>query len=778
MLEDGALSELAAIPTPLPPVSEDDVFSAEQWAVLLAICEVFLPSITPSTLRRLDYDEACAIIENILPQSAHKNLAESYLAETVAGQPKFKEAVRRRFVAFVPREQARGLAFLLSALNTRPGSLIATGSTTALHLRPLAVRTRAVLSWPSSYIGPLRALYKVCESLTKAIWLSQSRTLHQVIDYPEIPKGIERHPSYDFKFIDFSGSQTSDTIELSSDIIIVGSGCGSGVVADHLARSLSDLVRKPRILLLEKAYHFPATHFPMEPSSASFNMQEAGGGLLSDDGSIFTIAASVFGGGGIINWSASLQPQHFVREDWARQTKLPMFLSPEFQACLDQVCDRMGVCRAHDYQGLAQIEHNYGNRALLEGARRLGLTAEVVPQNVAGKRHYCGRCFFGCAAATKQGPANLWLPSAAKNGVEFIEGCFVDKVVWDEATSSSQGRRAIGVKATWTSRDRACTKSLFIKANTVIVASGTLHSPLILHRSGLTPEFNKHIGSNLHLHPVVCIRGTYRDRVDPWDGTILTSAMTSLENTDGKGHGVKIEVLLGTPDLTGAALPFRPSHTLQASAGPNVAPDEAALKTALDYKLRVAKHGHSFAFIAIHRDHADGLNSRNCYVYNDAEDARKVRICYTPSVQDRMSLLEGLITGAKMHYVMGAETVEVLIPSIETFDRSPPSKQSAHADDTAFENWIANIRSKGVALLDKTTTRLGSAHQMSTCRMSSSPEEGVVDINGRVWGTSNVYVADASILPSASGVNPMVSTMGLSLHVAKSIEKQVKDSWN
>ena len=46
---------------------------------------------------------------------------------------------------------------------------------------------------------------------------------------------------------------------------------------------------------------------------------------------------------------------------------------------------------------------------------------------------------------------------------------------------------------------------------------------------------------------------------------------------------------------------------------------------------------------------------------------------------------------------------------------------------------------------------------MGTCRMDQNTS--VVDPNGRVWGVQKLWVYDASVFPSASGINPMVTVM-------------------
>jgi choline dehydrogenase-like flavoprotein len=60
---------------------------------------------------------------------------------------------------------------------------------------------------------------------------------------------------------------------------------------------------------------------------------------------------------------------------------------------------------------------------------------------------------------------------------------------------------------------------------------------------------------------------------------------------------------------------------------------------------------------------------------------------------------------------------------------------------------------------------------MGTCRMSAKEKDGVVDPQGKVWGTEGLYVTDASVFPSASGVNPMVTNMAISDWVSRGIAK-------
>lgn len=65
----------------------------------------------------------------------------------------------------------------------------------------------------------------------------------------------------------------------------------------------------------------------------------------------------------------------------------------------------------------------------------------------------------------------------------------------------------------------------------------------------------------------------------------------------------------------------------------------------------------------------------------------------------------------------------------------------------------------------------GGAHLMGTCRMSAREEDGVADVNARVHGTKNLYLAGSSLFPTGGSVNPTLTIGALSLRLADHLRK-------
>lgn len=177
-------------------------------------------------------------------------------------------------------------------------------------------------------------------------------------------------------------------------------------------------------------------------------------------------------------------------------------------------------------------------------------------------------------------------------------------------------------------------------------------------------------------------------------------------------------------------------------------------------------------FIAIARDRDTGVVYKN--------DSGKIGIKYTPSTFDRAHLMEGLVGAAKIAYVTGAVEIHAFVAGLRPFTRSStplsssPSTTSSPIDpgitDPAFRAWIEELRTVGNK---PPTGQFSSAHQMGSCRMSVSEGQGVVDERGRVWGRENLMVADASVFPSASGVNPMVTNMGIAEWISGGLVREM-----
>ncbi|HIK17372.1 MAG TPA: GMC family oxidoreductase [Leptolyngbyaceae cyanobacterium M33_DOE_097] len=62
-----------------------------------------------------------------------------------------------------------------------------------------------------------------------------------------------------------------------------------------------------------------------------------------------------------------------------------------------------------------------------------------------------------------------------------------------------------------------------------------------------------------------------------------------------------------------------------------------------------------------------------------------------------------------------------------------------------------------------------AAHQMGTTRMACRPEEGVVDINCRVFGTENLYVASSAVFPTGPSYSPTFTILALARRLGQHI---------
>ncbi len=76
-------------------------------------------------------------------------------------------------------------------------------------------------------------------------------------------------------------------------------------------------------------------------------------------------------------------------------------------------------------------------------------------------------------------------------------------------------------------------------------------------------------------------------------------------------------------------------------------------------------------------------------------------------------------------------------------------------------------------LSDEIPSKLGGGwHHMGTTRMSSEPEQGVVDADCRVHGLSNLYVAGSGCFTTAGAANPTLTLVALSLRLSDHLKSK------
>jgi choline dehydrogenase-like flavoprotein len=114
----------------------------------------------------------------------------------------------------------------------------------------------------------------------------------------------------------------------------------------------------------------------------------------------------------------------------------------------------------------------------------------------------------------------------------------------------------------------------------------------------------------------------------------------------------------------------------------------------------------------------------------------------------------GIARAAEVHFAAGATEV---YPNVGPVSVIPRGK-------------LAEFESMSLKPAD---LRLEAFHPMSSARMGSDPDTSVCDPRGAVRGVENLYVADASLLPTSVGVNPMMTIIACATHVAGDVGAQL-----
>ncbi|ORX56202.1 long-chain fatty alcohol dehydrogenase [Hesseltinella vesiculosa] len=696
--------------------------------VLTADQRKTLTSLLNTYLAPLDKHETDQLVQNLAPYPTVQPDAIRHVLAPAScislAQPDW-HPIDDGVVAMINRAASpdliKRITLLLSLLGSGAGMALLTQARwfTPFHDLSPANRTQVILQWQQSRFHSLRMIYVSFAAMTwqQSYGNIYGLPLHQAIGYP--PKDpIRSQPGYQPRF---ERPRLPITRHLppgtAFDVIVIGSGAGGGVVAAKLAQAGKS------VLVIEKGPYVHESEFAMTEALWHHHFED-NASILSEQGNLNVMTGSVIGGTTTVNYSASLKLPHWARDEWAK-LGLPYFVSQKFTKDMEDVCHRIGATTDG-------IRLTGANKVLKDGCEKLGYHVQLIPQNTGGEPHECHWCMGGCVDGVKNGSMNTWLRDAVDHGAVIMDRHTVKRVLVSNGAAS-------GVEIF----DHQTKTTSTIHAQRVIVSAGTMQSPGILRRSGLK---NKHIGQHLNVHPCVGILGIFPDIQDVYKGTMMTTYSDAVANWNGDNYGAKIEGLSLHAGLNATMIPWR---------------------SALDHKTTMAKYRYSVPLLVVSRN-KDSVGS---VFYDGDQDTDgpllypdtgyKVRFNYQQSKHDSHSIVLGIAASAKILVAAGAHEVRSMQLNVPPFVFQ--ENETVFADHPRFVAWLDQVVAAGAPAICST------AHEMGTCRMGASAKTSAVKPTGETWEVKGLFVADASVFPTSSGVNPMVTIMAIAAHISDNV---------
>jgi choline dehydrogenase-like flavoprotein len=340
----------------------------------------------------------------------------------------------------------------------------------------------------------------------------------------------------------------------------------------------------------------------------------------------------------------------------------------------------------------------------MEGATAIGASGGPISRN-AGSCVQCSSCPYGCRIDAKRGMHVSYVPRAVAAGARLRTGVEARQILVEDA-------RAVGVRcvAAPNGERNGNRRPYTVRARrATIVAGGAFGTPELLLRSGLGGD---QVGRNLHIHPACWVGARYEEEVRGWDGVMQSYYVDEWESE---------RVLL---EATFTPLPFGGAW-LQGAGREH---QEAILDFGHISSIGVQLTDESAGRVGIARDGS-------------------LRAGYALSDEDAQRVVFGIARAAEIHFAAGATEVYPNIARVPILRRG----EVAEFEATRFK---------------PSELRLEAFHPQGTARIAADPGEGVCAADGSVNGVTGLHVADASLFPTAVGVNPMMTIIAFAKRVA------------
>lgn len=461
-----------------------------------------------------------------------------------------------------------------------------------------------------------------------------------------------------------------------------------------------------KVVVLEAGPYVPSEKFTEMMAIAMATLYQDHGGQSNTEGDISILQGACVGGSTVVNAALCFRTPDYYLKLWAREFGLTNLTTEVLAPYFDKVEARLQIRQN------ARHETSNGAELINAGLQKLGIPAGIAKRNVKD----CGLtgfCFAGCVSDRKQSMLVTYLPWAVAHGAKLYADTRVTRVLTVDKVAKGVEAEVIDPV---TKRKKA---DLRVEAPIVILAAGPVQTPLLLLKDNLANSSGQ-VGKNFACHPTMSLTAEFEQAVDDFHGA---------------AHSLYVDKYT-LPEEGGYLL-------LNAVQDPVESSFQVEPGTGKPYVSYMSRYRNTIRLITL-------IHDKNVGEVAWQDGAKQIR--YTVDDADFEAMKAGLKTNARILFAAGAKRIHL------------PTSQALvieHPDDV--DRVIDGLRN------EPSRYRYTSFHPQGTCRMGADPKTTVVNPKGETHDIRNLYIADASLLPTSIGYNPSETVYALANYIADQV---------
>ncbi len=575
-------------------------------------------------------------------------------------------------------------------------------------------------------------------------------------------------------FSDKPDSHDSNS-EVSVDTLIVGSGYGAAMAALALCE---DHHAKPReIVVFERGEEYLPQDFPKTIGDLPGFAPSRNGDSLTGlwDVRVGTRAVSVTGNGlggtSLVNASVAVAPDKETLDSWP-DAGVGIGWHKLFTRSYPKIMQLLGVSELDSPERFDKYNALKRTVSALDAQSEIRSAPVAISFDSAGPHsvnhqpcNHCGNCVIGCHSGAKQSlNLNAW-PLARQKGVELFTGASVLRLV-------QRNDKWLVYCALSNSTDTG----FVVSAKRVILAAGSIGSTEILHRSLQAP--GTEVEDAIHEIPL---------QLSSLLGEKFSANGDGLIFSTGQRHGVNAVADVPDESATNQVGPtivgFSRTTGVNEPAGKLTIEDGAIPYPIAElWRETITMQSYINRFVTDRRSAWHTDNSEHDSLATSDQFAQHSQVLLTMGFDGSPGRL------------VKADSADYLVPQWPELQSNSGFYSKLHHafnsvdPEKAFDGGeyhpnplLQPLPSAFSAVFkgaDEIPRRVVTVHPLGGCVMGDDIDSGVVNNSGQVFKRvngdksavyENLYVMDGSILPTAVGVNPMVSISALSYTLASRI---------